>query len=133
MPFAVHVTLNLSTVLSNARSFTVTAKEYLSGLIFFISKSQIVIFLRLIYFFEVCGKSGGPKASLSCIRRKCVLSSLSERGERAAESNFPPKPKSGDDAFPRGCKNGPYKRSLTSTAAGTTKSNRFNEQNSNSF
>ena len=40
-----------------------------------------------------------------------IVAHESERGERAAESNFPPKSKSGDDAIPKGRKNGPYKKS----------------------
>ena len=40
-----------------------------------------------------------------------IVAHESERGERAAESNFPPKSKSGDDAIPKGRKNGPHKKS----------------------
>ena len=51
-----------------------------------------------------------PTSSI-CIKLP-ILVRESERRERAAEFNFPPKSKSLDDAFPRGRKNGPHKRSL---------------------
>ena len=69
----------LHCLLSNARSFSVTAQEYLSGLIFLSLNHKSLFFRRPIYFFEVCGKSGGPQASLSFLRHKCVLSSLFSR------------------------------------------------------
>ena len=48
-------------------------QEYLLELIL-ISESQIIlVFAALFTFFEVCGKSDGPKASLSCLRLKCVF------------------------------------------------------------
>ena len=40
-----------------------------------------------------------------------IVAYESERGERAAEFNFPPKSKSLDDAVPKGRKNRPYKKS----------------------
>ena len=39
-------------------------------------------FRRHIYFFYVCRKSDGPKASLSCVLRKCVLPRDSTRRSR---------------------------------------------------
>lgn len=131
----------LHCILSNARSFSVTAQEYLSRLIFLSLNHKSLFFRRPTYFFEVCGKSGGPQASLSFLRRKCVLRSLFSRVRasgakvrlnlisRQNQSHLMMQSRkvARTDLIKKA------QETITGTATGTTKSNRFNEQNRNSF